>query len=383
MRVPTGGRTAAIVLSGLFLSSVGAVVGTSTASAGPAAPSPRYRFVAVPALGSNVFGTYNNAAGVDAAGKVVGSSSVPNGARAYSWRDGRLTNLGSLHSGLSESGAAGVSEGGLVVGATQVEGPGDTGQHAFVVRRGSLVDLGTGYRDHRSGSVAVAANDAGLIVGYHYETQPAPRRAVIWRNGKLSELPDLGGDAGSYGDTSLPTAINATGQVVGRAVPRAAGQAPHGVLWDHGRVVDLGNLGSTAEDTTANDINDLSVVVGRSWTGQAQHAFVWRDGVMRALPGLGPDDAEHSSEATGINDSGVVVGYSRTSTATEYTLRATVWRNGKPTDLNTIVSGLPAGQRLETATAINDGGTIVGEVCWLQNGRCDGHSTAYALVPLG
>ena len=86
---------------------------------------------------------------------------------------------------------------------------------------------------------------------------------MTWRNGRLAALPDLGGTSGAYGTVSEANAINDAGQIVGVAQPRDPEQAVHGVLWQGGVLTDLGNLGGTHEDTTANDVNDHGAVVGR------------------------------------------------------------------------------------------------------------------------
>lgn len=116
------------------------------------------------------------------------------------------------------------------------------------------------------------------------------------------------------------TALNSDGQIVGvtvgidregeREVKRF-----HAGLWRNGNVTDLGMLGcrSTVSicQSGAKALNVHGHVVGESSNDYVSpyylHAFAWRDGSMTALPEPGSE----WSSATGINDSGNMVGYGR------------------------------------------------------------------------
>ncbi len=371
---------AAVAITGLPATAVTAPVVTSTV---------RYRYVKIAAVGTNEFGTFNAAAAVNSAGEVVGSSSVREGFRAYSWLNGHLTDLGVLARGAGpfESSAAGLNDLGDVVGATQINGPSETGPHAFITRHGTtrMVDLGTGYPGVGSGSAATALNDSGQVVGYHYPTQSAQIRAVTWRGGKLTELPGLGGHAGLYGTDSKANAINTAGQIVGVAQPRDTRQALHGVLWGRGVPTDLGNLGGTGEATSADGLNDHATVVGASYTRTRQlHAFSWKAGVMRDIGGPGTDPSGQTSEAYAVNNTDTAVGYVQVAAGPRNGWQAgvpaaTVWRNGLPTDLNRLVTNLPKGTHLSFARAINDNGVIVGATCPVSD--CSTSNDTFALIP--
>ncbi len=366
------------------VASVAGLPAPALAAAAPAASVVRYRYVQIRALGTNEFGTYNNAAAINAAGEVVGSSSVPDSDHAFSWQNGHLTDLSNGRGSL-ESEGLGIDDSGDAVGSTQVNGPGDTGQHAFITRGGVPVDLGTGYPGVGSGSAATAVNASGQIIGYHYPTQATPVTAVTWRGGKLSALRGLGGRGGAYGVTSQANAINAAGLIVGVAQPRDTRQAVHGALWQNGAVTDLGNLGGTGEDTTANGINDHATVVGRSYIGTQLHAFVWKAGVMRDLSAAAATPAGRDSEAFAVNNADTVVGYTQVAAGPGNgwqagILAAMIWRNGIPTNLDRLVTNLPKGMHLRTARAINDNGDIVGEVCTVADDCID--SDTYALIPI-
>ena len=70
------------------------------------------------------------------------------------------------------------------------------------------------------------------------------------------------------------------------------------------KIIDLGNLGGTAE---AFGLNDQGEVVGYSRTTKgARDAFVYKNGKMKSLGSL----MAGGSIATGINDRGQIVGWS-------------------------------------------------------------------------
>jgi probable HAF family extracellular repeat protein len=111
-------------------------------------------------------------------------------------------------------------------------------------------------------------------------------------------------------------------------------------------VKDLGTLCGT--DARANGINDQGVVVGWSTLRNGhQRAFVWRAGAMKDLGTLGGGTAE----ANDINSNDVAVGWSTNAAGAQ---RAVRWANGRISSLGTL------GGRNSVATAINDDGIIVG-----------------------
>jgi probable HAF family extracellular repeat protein len=217
---------------------------------------------------------------------------------------------------------------------------------------------------------ATGANNKGQIIGWaentvHDATCVVPQvlqfRAVVWgpKVGQIRELPPLPGDT-----VSAATALNDRGQVVGisgicdRAIGRFS--AIHAVLWQNGKVIDIGNLGGVAWNTPMS-VNEHGDVVGFSNTssaaggGFAAHAFLWtrRDGIrdLGTLPG------DSTSQALGINERREIVG---TSCDASFSCRAFLWRDGVMTDLNTLVASDYHGT-LITANDINQSGRITGQ----------------------
>jgi probable HAF family extracellular repeat protein len=147
----------------------------------------------------------------------------------------------------------------------------------------------------------------------------------------------------------------------------------HAVLWQNGAVTDLGNLGGT-DGNVPFDINNQGQVVGFSDLpgDMTSHAFLWQNGVMTDLGTLPGDVASFGGS---INSKGQVVGTSYDASGNS---RAFVWRRGVMTDLNTLI---PAGSPLFLldGNGINARGEIVGDALQVSTGEVH----AYLATPCG
>jgi probable HAF family extracellular repeat protein len=269
-------------------------------------------------------GRSGTAMGVNDEGLAVGVSDTGDQTRhAVLWREGRITDLGTLGGWHSE--ACDVNRHGVVVGWSETE---SRALHPFIWRDGRMTDLGTlgGTR-----AVAAAINDRGWVVGSS-STAARAFHAFVWKAG---EMVDLGAAARGVFQFSLAHDVDDRGRIVGEATVDGMNTVP--VMWEDGRIRRLANRYGRA---TA--INSADQVAGCLSTGP--ECFVWsRD----QLTVIGSVQGSMHVQAEGIDRQGRVVG------STDY--KAFIWENGRFQWL----PGLTTGN--SSARAISDqGGFIVG-----------------------
>jgi probable HAF family extracellular repeat protein len=132
--------------------------------------------------------------------------------RAFIWRDGEIVDLGTL--GGDETRMT-ISSGGKpdqLNERDEVTGQSETvaGEtHAFLWRDGTMTDLGT---LGGAWSVGFGINDHGEVVGLS-ETAAGELHAFLWRDGTMIDLSVLAGVTGP--GESRATAINNRGQILG------------------------------------------------------------------------------------------------------------------------------------------------------------------------
>ena len=305
-------------------------------------------------------GTFSFGVGINNRGWVAGFSTLPGdlNQHAFLWRNGKITDLGTLGGPNSAPSFSPFSEKGVVGLEAETSTPDPNGENfcgsgmicppvlwhddAFTV----LPTLGG------NNGVANQVNNRGQVAGLAETTiLPPPCLAggaepVVWDNGVIQDLYMFPGDL-----AGVALAINDSGAAVGFS---ATCTTFHALLWRNGTITDLGNLGGVAGNV-AIAINNRGEIAGASdLSGDAtNHAFLWQKGVMTDLGTL-PGD--FSSSALGINSKTQVVGASSDANQNG---RAFLWERGTMIDLNNL---LPAGSPwfLTEADSINSRGQIVG-----------------------
>jgi len=187
-------------------------------------------------------------------------------------------------------------------------------------------------------------------------------KPVLWDNGKIRELPTVGGDP-----DGIVFNINDRGQAVGGSGTCAAFQingsltylyGVHAALWQNGAVTDLGNLGGAGlgQQNLALNLNNWGQVVGGSGTPDGLfHGFLWNRAT--GIQDLGTVGNDIASVALAINDRGDISGISFDA---NFNPRAYLRpAGGKMVDLNSLI---PADSPLFLfdACSINLLGEIIG-----------------------
>ncbi|MBT2212372.1 hypothetical protein [Actinomadura sp. NEAU-AAG7] len=275
-------------------------------------------------LGALPGSTLSYAYGINDHGDTVGYADTPAGERAVRWApDGTITDLGTLPGGFNAR-AYGINDEGSVVGEVPIR---SKTFHAVKWRPdGTVIDIGT--KSSRSSTSPSAINNHDVAVGRTYSPGGGHyQEAVTWPAGAdtfimLPLLPD-------GGPRSTAMGVNEKGLIVGYAEvkPSTPQKNPvHATLWSPGASapLDLGGLPGAGNFSAANDINAANDIVGSSATSThgERDAVLWKwssDGwLIESLPQLA---GGHESEATAINDLGVVVGEAVTASGQRVAVR--------------------------------------------------------------
>lgn len=222
-------------------------------------------------------------------------------------------------------------------------------------------------------NTVTAINNFGDAVGSAKSSLiPGEYAVVFTSDGPMNPLMLIQTQAG---ETSKAVDINTHGNVVANIyyvkndktvallIPDASNPSPENL-----------NKSSLGGDTKAHALNDLQQVVGEYETPEdnSNRAFIWKAG--DDITQLSPLPDERSSTALDINNNGDAVGSSETVSGDKH---AVLFSKGRVTNLNTTISN-PVSWQLESATGINDAGTIVG----LGKKANQTDNSVFMLVPL-
>lgn len=300
-------------------------------------------------------GDQSSASDVNNLAQVVGFADLPDGTHhAFLYSGGPLQDLGTL--GGAYSSASAINDNGQIAGTAWNS---DKQNRAFRYSGGPLQDLGTlasGAGNHRlPSSQGSAINSLGQVVGTSH-VDDVTYHPFFYDAGPMQDLAPAGPSA------NVARAINTSGQIAG-STPSA------GWIYD-GTFHDLGSLGGGG--TQALGMNEAGVVVGYSYLSDqvTYRGFIYSGGPLMPLGTLGGS----GSQALDINALGQVVGGSHIALGSDV-FHGFLYSDGVMTDLNDLVD--PAlGWEILKGTAINDHGQIVG---W---GIIDGNTHAYLMTPV-
>jgi probable HAF family extracellular repeat protein len=315
-----------------------------------AAQAPAVTVSALPGLG----GSQSIAVAINDAGQAVGYSYLAGntGLHATSWVNGVVTDLGSLCAGCptDQSIAYGINNAGVIVGIALNA----AGRQVAVAWQGGVISVLPGLENQDS-AIAVTLNDAGVIVGQACGTDGC--RAVRWAS--VTSTPELLSDAYPY---ALAYDINAAGQIVGYA----SGAFQQAFLWDSGVMTILPDGPGCVEygynQTQATGINDAGVIAGNALFScdGSQQAVKWVGGVLQGLGSLVGPNGNSASPIGTINDAGDIAG---ASVNVDGCTAPVLWSQGATIALPYLYEGQPDVEYCTTGAyvyGINNSGQLVG-----------------------
>ena len=205
-------------------------------------------------------------------------------------------------------------------------------------------------------SYAYGINDSGTVIGYYLPDFQSYQHGFIWT--EETGMVDIGIPGGGDSQTAncQPTAINASGHVVGSARQVNGRQVAFYWTPEDGFTVISEFSSNSDNGNTAYAINDLDHVTGNFLIKHGSlryHAYLWVPGLPHPRD-LGVIDGQDFSVGHGINNLGVIVGGTLSNTDSQW--RPIIWskRSGMQF-LGDIEDSVYA-----IATAINDAGQIIG-----------------------
>ncbi len=303
--------------------------------------------------------------------RVTGDSST----HAFLYSNGEMTDLYPLNSqDLLTAGPTGINNLGQIASGVMSQGVYYPAIYESSSHQISILGSLGGVTSYGFSGVATAINNIGQAVGYSY-IDGLNRHAFVIRNGTMVDLGSFGGDSGAL-------ALNDSGVAVGFVSDSASGFGVAAMWTSSGITAICGNIQSTARG-----INNRGRIVGELFNGTDTRAFLYDEG---AVTQLGTLQTGRTSVGYKINASGQIVGNADVISSidtlvdpesgqfyyrTNYQDHAFLYDNGSMVDLNTLIA-TNSGWKLNYASDINESGQIAGY------GLFDGNFHAYVLTPV-
>lgn len=296
--------------------------------------------------------TASTAVGIDDSGRVAGNAAAADGAsRPFVGGDWGARWLESGSGGVL---AAAIAPRGTVAGKTS------GGPDAQVVTWSRSGRASTAQApESRTGFLLGAVNSRGVVAGsLDFNRVTYPFYGVP---GSLVQVPTK--LLGSYTVSGLSETGLAAATVTAPVQPQT-GTYPVGVVFTGKGVTPVRSGSTSTLDAISPDGRRLVGRVGATGRSAAGGRLAWLSTTRNPVPLSGTGGLR----VAGVSDAGVLVGSAGG--------RAGVWRDGRLTDLNTRVRGLPRGWVLTDAVAINKSGALAVNAT---DGR--GNTVALKLAP--
>jgi probable HAF family extracellular repeat protein len=312
-------------------------------------------------------GQTSAALAVNRFGQPVGTITNGTTVTAAAFKGGAFPLPGLPTSGPSS--ANGINRGGVVVGVACLPVNEACQQHAYRWQQSAYIDLGT---LGGATSEANGVNDGGDIVG-GADDASGVHHAFYYHLGIFNDLGTL------YGTNTHANAVSTSGLAVGGG-NTADNAYMHAWIFQAHKLKDIGLLdGLTVGNSEALAVNNKGITTGWSYAnnqGTRTHIFRWSPGGtmddLGALPG-----GANGARGNGVNYLGTIVGASDYDASGATHAVAIKASSKTPVDLNTVLDPITgAGWVVESASAINDSGQIVGV------GTHNGVRHAFRLTPM-
>lgn len=240
-------------------------------------------------------------------------------------------------------------------------------------RQGFIWRAGKGTPFPTLGGTCSSANgisDHGHVVGSSCLPGDAVSHATLYRGGHLLDLGTFGGIISSAGRVNKSDQVTASFTTSDGAI--------HTIFWQRGKWTELGFLGGS--QTLAYDLSESGVVTGQSDISNDPHpvfgiapfhGFVWSNGTLTDMGQIFGSDFGYT---VGVDSAGRIAGAS--DLAGDLSAHAFVSENGAITDLTPYGDGITS-----WSNEINSHGDIIGSWGFSDNDPADGPPVNTMLCP--